>query len=174
MSCAVYPGTFDPFTRGHLDLVERALRLFPRVIVAIADNPQKVPLFTVEERMAIIRDATRHLTGVEVDAFHNLLVHYARERGARVVIRGLRAVSDFEFEFQMALMNRKLADSIETVFLMPHEAYSYLSSRLVKEVASLGGQVDELVPPMAARMLKERFGPPAPAKAPARDLGGRP
>ncbi len=164
MTCAVYPGTFDPFTRGHLDLVERALRLFPRVIVAIADNPQKAPLFTVEERMTIIRDATRHLTGVEIDAFHTLLVHYARERGALAVVRGLRAVSDFEFEFQMALMNRKLADTIETVFLMPHEAYSYLSSRLVKEVASLGGQVDDLVSPMAARMLKERFGgsPPSP------------
>jgi len=163
MSCAVYPGTFDPFTRGHLDLVERALRLFSRVIVAIADNPQKTPLFSVEERQAIIRDATGHLRGVEVDAFHALLVNYARDRGARAVIRGLRAVSDFEFEFQMALMNRKLADSIETVFLMPHEAYSYLSSRLVKEVASLGGQVDELVPPMAARKLKERFGPPLPS-----------
>ena len=163
MTCAVYPGTFDPFTRGHLDLVERALRLFPRVIVAIADNPQKTPLFTVAERTAIIREATRHLPGVEIDAFHTLLVHYARDRGALVVIRGLRAVSDFEFEFQMALMNRKLAESIETVFLMPHEAYSYLSSRLVKEVASLGGQVDELVPPMAARMLKERFGPPPPS-----------
>jgi len=148
MTCAVYPGTFDPFTRGHLDLVERALRLFPRVIVAIADNPQKAPLFSVEERKAIIRDSTRHLAGVEIDAFHTLLVHYARERGALVVIRGLRALSDFEFEFQMALMNRKLADSIETVFLMPHEAYSYLSSRLVKEVAALGGQVDDLVPPM--------------------------
>ncbi len=170
MSCAVYPGTFDPFTRGHLDLVERALRLFPRVIVAIADNPQKAPLFTVDERKAIIREATLHLTGVEIDAFHTLLVHYARERGALAVVRGLRAVSDFEFEFQMALMNRKLADSIETVFLMPHEAYSYLSSRLVKEVASLGGQVDELVPPLAARMLKERFGGAAPAPQP----GGRP
>ena len=157
MSCAVYPGTFDPFTRGHLDLVERALRLFPRVIVAIADNVQKAPLFTVEERKAIIRDATRHLSGVEVDAFHNLLVDYVHQRGARAVVRGLRAVSDFEYEFQMALMNRKLAEGIETVFLMPHEAYTYLSSRLVKEVASLGGQVDELLPPLAARMLKERF-----------------
>jgi len=166
MSCAVYPGTFDPFTRGHLDLVERALRLFPRVIVAVADNPQKGPLFTVGERKAIIEDATAHLSGVEIDAFHHLLVNYARERGARVVIRGLRAVSDFEYEFQMALMNRKLADTIETVFLMPHEAYTYLSSRLVKEVASLGGTVDELVPALAARMLKERFGPSPP--------GGRP
>lgn len=165
MSSAVYPGTFDPFTRGHLDLVERALRLFPRVIVAVADNPQKSPLFTVEERKAIIREATGHLAGVEVDAFHDLLVNYARSRGARAVVRGLRAVSDFEFEFQMALMNRKLADSIETVFLMPHEAYSYLSSRLVKEVASLGGHVDELVPPLAARLLKERFGAPAPPGA---------
>jgi pantetheine-phosphate adenylyltransferase len=169
MTCAVYPGTFDPFTRGHLDLVERALRLFPRVIVAIADNPQKSPLFTTEERKGIIREATGHLAGVEIDAFHTLLVHYARDRGARVVIRGLRAVSDFEFEFQMALMNRKLADRIETVFLMPHEAYSYLSSRLVKEVAALGGQVDDLVPPMAARLLKERFG----GSAPPTDPGGR-
>ena len=166
MSLAVYPGSFDPFTRGHLDLVERALRLFPRVIVAIADNPQKAPLFSTEERRAIIQDATRHLHGLEIDAFHGLLVHYARERGAKAVIRGLRAVSDFEAEFQMALMNRRLADSIETVFLMPHEAYTYLSSRLVKEVASLGGQVEELVPPLAARLLKERFGPPRP--------GGRP
>ena len=166
MSCAVYPGTFDPFTRGHLDLVERALRLFPRVIVAIADNPQKTPLFSTEERRAIIQDATRHLHGLEIDAFHGLLVNYARDRGAKAVIRGLRAVSDFEIEFQMALMNRKLADSIETVFLMPHEAYTYLSSRLVKEVASLGGQVDELVPPLAARLLKERFGPSS--------SGGRP
>jgi len=169
MTCAVYPGTFDPFTRGHLDLVERALRLFPRVIVAIADNPQKAPLFSVEERKAIIRDSTRHLAGVEIDAFHTLLVHYARDRGALVVIRGLRALSDFEFEFQMALMNRKLADSIETVFLMPHEAYSYLSSRLVKEVAALGGQVDDLVPPMAARLLKERFG----GSTPPTGAGGR-
>ncbi len=166
MSCAVYPGTFDPFTRGHLDLVERALRLFPRVIVAIADNPQKTPLFSIAERKAIIQDATGHLRGAEIDAFHGLLVHYAQDRGAKAVIRGLRAVSDFENEFQMALMNRRLADSIETVFLMPHEAYTYLSSRLVKEVASLGGQVEELVPPMAARLLKERFGPPRP--------GGRP
>jgi pantetheine-phosphate adenylyltransferase len=159
MICAVYPGSFDPFTRGHLDLVERALRLFPRVIVALADNVQKTPLFSAAERQAIIRDATRHLPGVEIDAFHTLLVGYAKGRGATVVIRGLRAISDFEFEFQMALMNRKLADTIETVFLMPHEAYTYISSRLVKEVASLGGAVDSLVPPLAARMLRERFDP---------------
>jgi len=153
---AVYPGTFDPFTNGHIDLVERALRLFPRVVVAVARNPQKVPLFTLEERLAIIREALGDIPGVEVDTFEALTVDYVRRKGAQVIIRGVRAVSDFEAEFAMALMNRKLSEHVETVFLMPNLSYTFLSSRLVKEVALLGGDVDDLVPPLASRLLKER------------------
>ena len=153
---AVYPGTFDPFTNGHLDILERALRIFPRIIMAVAANPGKSPMFTVEERMAIIKDAVKGLTGVSVVSFDCLLVDYVRNKGVQVVIRGIRAVSDFEYEFQMALMNRRLANGIETVFLMPHEAYSYLSSRLVKEISLLGGDVSGLVPPLAERLLKEK------------------
>ncbi len=153
---AVYPGTFDPFTNGHIDLVRRAMRIFPRLIVAVASNPQKNPLFTLEERLAIIREATADLTGLELDTFDMLTVEYVRTKGAQVIVRGIRAVSDFEFEFAMALMNRKLNDQVETVFLMPNEAYTYLSSRLVKEVALLGASVDCLVPPLAAKLLKER------------------
>jgi pantetheine-phosphate adenylyltransferase len=155
---AVYPGTFDPFTNGHIDLVRRAIRIFPRLIVAVASNPQKNPLFTLEERLAIIREGTADLTGLEIDTFDMLTVEYIRKKGAQVILRGIRAVSDFEFEFAMALMNRKLNDQVETVFLMPNEAYTYLSSRLVKEVALLGASVDCLVPPLAAKLLKERAG----------------
>lgn len=154
---AVYPGTFDPFTNGHLDILERASQIFPRMIVAVVANAEKSPLFPVEERMQIIRDATRGMKGVRVDAFDGLLVDYVSEQGASVVIRGLRAISDFEFEFQMALMNRRLADGIETVFLMPHESYTYLSSRLVKEVSLLGGTVKGLVSPMVERLLSEKY-----------------
>ncbi len=153
---AVYPGTFDPFTNGHIDLVQRALRIFPRLIVAVARNPHKAPLFTLEERQAIIREAVGSLAGVELDTFDALTVDYVRKKGAQVILRGVRAVSDFESEFAMALMNRKISGEVETVFLMPNQAYTYLSSRLVKEVALLGGDVDDLVPPMAARLLKER------------------
>lgn len=156
-SLALYPGTFDPFTNGHLDILQRAHRLFPRVLVAAAANPDKAPLFTLEERMAIARDATRDLPGVRVASFDTLLVEYARAQGAGVIIRGLRAVSDFEYEFQMALMNRRLAETVETVFLMPHESYTYLSSRLVKEIALLGGTVSGLVGPLAEKMLAEKF-----------------
>lgn len=152
---AVYPGTFDPFTNGHIDLVRRALRLFPRLIVAVACNPQKAPLFTLEERLAIIREAVESLSRVEVDTFDALTVDYVRKKGAQVILRGVRAVSDFESEFAMALMNRKISEEIETVFLMPNQAYTYLSSRLVKEVALLGGNVDDLVPPLASKLLKE-------------------
>jgi len=154
---AVYPGTFDPFTNGHRDILERALKIFPRMIVAVSGNPEKAPLFTLEERMEIIRDAVKDMQGVRVDAFHTLLVDYVKTQGAAVVIRGLRAISDFEYEFQMALMNRRIAEDIETVFLMPHEAYTYLSSRLVKEVALLGGTVKGLVSPVVERMLRERY-----------------
>jgi pantetheine-phosphate adenylyltransferase len=153
---AVYPGTFDPFTNGHIDLVRRALRIFPRLIVAAARNPQKTPLFTLEERLAIIREAVGSLAEVEVDTFDALTVDYVRKKRAQVILRGIRAVSDFEAEFAMALMNRKISGEVETVFLMPNQAYTYLSSRLVKEVALLGGNVDDLVPPLAARLLKER------------------
>ena len=154
---AVYPGTFDPFTNGHRDILERASKIFPRMIVAVSGNPEKAPLFTLEERMEIIRDAVRDMQGVQIDAFHTLLVDYVKTQGATVVIRGLRAISDFEYEFQMALMNRRIAEDIETVFLMPHEAYTYLSSRLVKEVALLGGTVKGLVSPVVERMLRERY-----------------
>ena len=153
---AVYPGTFDPFTNGHGDLLRRALRIFPRLILAVARNPQKSPMFTLEERLAIVRQATRDLPDLEIDTFDMLTVDYVRSKGAQVIVRGVRAVSDFEFEFAMALMNRKMSHQVETVFLMPNQAYTYLSSRLVKEVALLGGNVDDLVPPLAAKLLKER------------------
>lgn len=153
---AVYPGTFDPFTNGHIDLVQRALRIFPRLVVAAARNPHKSPLFAVEERLAIIQEAIGGLGGVEIDTFDDLTVDYVRKKGAQVILRGVRAVSDFEAEFAMALMNRKLSGDVETVFLMPNQAYTYLSSRLVKEVALLGGNVDDLVPPLAWKLLKER------------------
>ena len=152
----VYPGTFDPFTNGHIDLVRRALRIFPRLVVAVARNPHKRPLFTAEERLAIIREAIGGLEGIELDTFDDLTVDYVRKKGAQVILRGLRAVSDFEAEFAMALMNRKISEDVETVFLMPNQAYTYLSSRLVKEVALFGGNVDDLVPPLASRLLKER------------------
>lgn len=153
---AVYPGTFDPFTNGHIDLVRRALRIFPRLIVAVARNPQKSPLFTLEERLSIIQEAVGGLHGVEVDTFDALTVDYVRKKGAEVILRGIRAVSDFESEFAMALMNRKISEEVETVFLMPNQAFTYLSSRLVKEVALLGGNVEDLVPPLASKLLKER------------------
>jgi len=153
---AVYPGTFDPFTNGHIDLVRRALRLFPRLVVAVARNPHKNPLFSVPQRLGIIQEAIGGLPGIELDTFDDLTVEYVRKKGAHVILRGVRAVSDFEAEFAMALMNRKISEDIETVFLMPNLAYTYLSSRLVKEVALLGGNVDDLVPPLASKLLKER------------------
>lgn len=154
---AIYPGSFDPFTAGHLDILQRALRIFPRMIVAVAASPQKSPFFTTEERVEIIQDAVKGMEGVRVDSFNTLLVDYVVGHGCTVVIRGLRALSDFEYEFQMALMNRRLIQEVETVFLMPDEAYTYLSSRLVKEIALLGGSVKGLVSPLAERMLRERF-----------------
>lgn len=153
---AIYAGTFDPFTFGHLDIAKRAHRLFPRLVIAVTTNPEKSALFSLQERQQIIRDATRGMRGISVDSLDGLLVGYVRRKGADVVIRGIRALSDFEYEFQMALMNRKLSEEIETVFLMPHEKYSYLSSRLVKEIALLGGDVSAFVTPMAKKMLKER------------------
>lgn len=154
---AIYAGTFDPFTFGHIDIARRAHRLFPHLVISVSTNPDKSALFSLAERQRIIRDAVRTMRGVSVESFDGLLVDYMHRRRARVVIRGLRALSDFEYEFQMALMNRKLNEEIETVFLMPHEQYSYLSSRLVKEIALLGGDVSQFVRPMVSRMLKERI-----------------
>ena len=154
---AVYPGSFDPVTNGHLDVIERASRLYDEVIVTIAHNEAKSGLFSFEERVALLKEAVEHHPNVRVTQFDGLLVNYAREVQARVIIRGLRAVSDFEYEFQMALMNRKLVDDVETMFLMPKEEYSYVSSRLVKEIARLGGEIGAFVPDCIARALREKF-----------------
>lgn len=156
---AVYPGTFDPVTNGHLDLVERASRQFDRLIIAILRHDEKQPVFSLEERMALLREAAAPFPNVEVDAFHGLLVDYAQKVGAGTIVRGLRALSDFEYELQMAMMNRRLAPDVETVFLMPSEAYAYLSSRLVREVARLGGDLTGLVPAQVVAALKRRLGP---------------
>ncbi len=153
---AVYPGTFDPVTNGHLDLVERGRKRFDRLVMAILSNEEKTPMFTLEERIGFLRDATSQWPDVEVDTFDGLLVDYASRIGASVILRGLRAMSDFEYELQMAMMNRRLAPDVETVFLMPSESYSYLSSRLVREVARLGGRLDGLVPSSVARALAVR------------------
>ncbi len=154
---AVYPGSFDPLTNGHVDIILRGARLFDRIIVAILVNAEKAPLFSMEERVAITREVFRDQPNVEVDTFHGLLVDYVEERGAQVIVRGLRAVSDFEYEFQMALMNRRLKPRIETVFMMPAEQYSYISSRLIKEVFSLGGRVSGLVPAEVEARLREKI-----------------
>jgi pantetheine-phosphate adenylyltransferase len=159
-SLAVFPGSFDPITNGHLDIVDRGLAVFDRVRMAILMNPEKQPLFSVEERVAIIREAYRGNPRVEVDTFSGLLVDYAERVGASVIIRGIRAISDFEYEFQMALMNRRLNPQIETVFMMPAESYSYVSSRLVKEVFQLGGRVSDLVPPVVEKRLSDKYGAP--------------
>ncbi|RPJ56465.1 MAG: pantetheine-phosphate adenylyltransferase [Acidobacteria bacterium] len=154
---AIYPGSFDPVTNGHLDIIERGTGIFDRVIVAVLVNVAKDPLFTLEERLEMLRDATSRWQNVVIDTFNGLLVSYAAERQARVILRGIRAVTDFEYEFQMASMNRRMAPHIETVFMVPAEAYSYLSSSLVKEVASLGGSVTGLVPPLVERNLHVRI-----------------
>ena len=158
MTTAIYPGSFDPMTFGHIDIIERSARLFDNVIVAILINAQKAPLFSVDERIEIMREILKpRFQHVEVAVFHGLLVDYAKERKAQVIVRGIRAVTDYEYEFQMALMNRRLNPSIETVFMMPAEQYSYLSSRLVKEIAELGGSVAGLVPEIVEERLKQRF-----------------
>lgn len=153
----VYPGTFDPITLGHIDVLDRACNLFDHVIVAIAVNSAKTPLFTVDERKEMIEDATSGLNNIEVDAFEGLLAEYASLRNAAAILRGLRAVTDFEYELQMALMNRNLREKIATVFLMPHEKYVYLSSSIVREVASFGEDVSHLVPELVAKKLKKKF-----------------
>jgi pantetheine-phosphate adenylyltransferase len=151
---AVYPGSFDPLTNGHVDIISRGARLFDRIIVAILVNAEKSPLFTMDERVEITRSVFKTHSNVEVDTFDGLLVDYVERREAQVIVRGLRAVSDFEFEFQMALMNRRLRPKIETVFMMPAEQYTYISSRLIKEVFSLGGRVEGLVPDLVEQRLR--------------------
>jgi len=153
---AVYPGSFDPLTNGHVDIIERGARLFDRIIVAILVNAEKSPLFSMAERVDVARAVFRNHPNVEVDTFDGLLVDYVGRRQANVIVRGLRAVSDFEYEFQMALMNRELASTIETVFMMPAVKYSYISSRLIKEVFALGGKVHGLVPDMVEARLREK------------------
>jgi len=153
MTLAIYPGSFDPVTHGHIDVMERALRVFGRLIVAVAIDSEKHPLFSVNERLEMLRTIAAGMKGVEVDSFSGLLVDYAKKRGARIIIRGLRALSDFEYEFQMALTNRKICSDIETVFLMPSEQYAYLSSRMIKEIAALGGNVNAFVPEVVAAMF---------------------
>ncbi len=154
---AIYPGTFDPITFGHVDVVERAAQLFPHVIILVARNTTKLPLFSGEERIAMIREIFRGRKGIEVEGFDGLLVDYARRRHASVLIRGLRAVSDFEYEFQMALTNRKLSSNLETIFLVPREQYTYLNSSIVREIARLGGNISYFVPANVRRRLKHRF-----------------
>ncbi|MBI1808022.1 MAG: pantetheine-phosphate adenylyltransferase [Ignavibacteria bacterium] len=157
MKIALYPGTFDPITYGHIDVIERAREIFDKVIVTVAHNTSKQPMFTDEERVKMIREVVRKFNNVEVKCFGGLLVTFARKNHATAIVRGLRAVSDFEYEFQMALTNRKLADTITTVFLMPHEKYTYLNSSIVREIATFGGDISEFVPPSVRRHLMKKF-----------------
>ena len=156
-SRAMYPGTFDPFTNGHNDLVRRACRIFDHVVVAIAANPGKAPLFTLEQRMALARQVLADVPNVEVAGYSGLTVNFAREHGLNAIVRGLRAVSDFEFEFQLATMNRHLSSEVETVFLTPTEQFNFISSTLIREIASLGGDIREFVHPLVAEAIGQRF-----------------
>jgi pantetheine-phosphate adenylyltransferase len=155
---AMYPGTFDPITLGHEDLVRRASRLFDKVVVAIAANPGKEPMFSLEERVALAKTVLKDFEGVEVTGYDGLTVNFAKENGLRVIVRGLRAISDFEYEFQLANMNRHLTDEVETAFLTPTETYTYISSSLVREIASLGGDISEFVSPAIRQALLDRCG----------------
>jgi len=166
---AIFPGSFDPLTNGHVDIIERGCVIFDRVIVAVLINADKAPLFTVDERVRMIREVFRDRANVEVDTFDGLLVEYGRRKQAHALIRGLRAVSDFEYEFQMALMNRRLNHDLETVFLMPAEQYTYTSSRLIKEVFRLGGAVGGLVPPVVEEQLRVKQASVAGRRAGARN-----
>lgn len=158
MRTAIYPGSFDPLTNGHLDLIQRATKLFDHVVVAVARSDAKNPLFTLSERVALVEEAVRKMPNVSLDSFDGLLVDYVEKRGGQAVIRGLRAVSDFEFEFQLALMNRKLNERVETIFMMPKETYTFLSSRIIKEVARLGGDIGGFVPSHVSSALARKFG----------------
>jgi len=155
-SIAIYPGSFDPVTNGHLDLIERGEKMFDLLIVSVLRNAEKQPLFSVQERVEMLREVTKQWSAVEVDVFDGLLVDYARKRGAGVILRGIRAVSDYEYELQMALMNRKLEPRLETVFMLPGLSYSYLSSKLVREIARLGASLSGLVPPIVEERLRAK------------------
>lgn len=157
MKLGIYPGTFDPITNGHLDLIERGLRIFDEIIIAVAPSPKKQPLFDISKRLQLITESVKDCQNVKVEAFSGLLVEYVKDKGGIAIIRGLRAVSDFEHELQMALMNRRLNMNIETVFMMPSEEFSFLTSTIVKEVASFGGSVKGLVPEVVDAALKEKF-----------------
>jgi pantetheine-phosphate adenylyltransferase len=161
MRRAIYPGSFDPVTNGHLDIIERGCKLFDEIIISILVNPEKRPFFTIEERQEMLTDVLKNIAQgrctVRVDSFQGLLVNYAVAQQANVIVRGIRAISDYEYEFQMALMNRRLQPGLETVFMMPAETYSYVSSRLVKEVFQLGGTVEGLVPPLVEKRMKEKM-----------------
>ncbi len=157
MKTAIYPGSFDPITNGHIDVVGRAAEIFDRVVVTVARNSATQPLFTIEERVAMAKRVLKSYRNVRVDTFEGLVIEYARRTGATAIVRGLRAVSDFEFEFQIALMNRKLDGGVKTVFLMPHEKYTYLNSSVVKEIASYGGDIAEFVPGIVAKELARKF-----------------
>jgi pantetheine-phosphate adenylyltransferase len=157
MRTVIYPGSFDPLTNGHLDVIQRAAKLFDHVIVALARNDSKVPLFDLDERLALVKEAVVPIANVSVDTFEGLLVNYVEKQSGQAVIRGLRAVSDFEFEFQLALMNRKLNERVETIFMMPKDTYTFLSSRIVKEIARLGGDVSAFVPPQVRSALAKKL-----------------
>lgn len=157
MRIAICPGTFDPVTNGHLDIIERSLRIFDKVIIAVASNPKKLPLFSVEERLRLIRESVKGYENIELESFDGLLVDYVKGKGGSAIVRGLRAVSDFEYELQMALMNRRLDTKIETVFMMPSEEFTFLTSTVVREVSSFGGSVKGLVTDIVERALKEKF-----------------
>jgi pantetheine-phosphate adenylyltransferase len=157
MRVAVYPGSFDPITRGHLDIIKRSSKIFDRVIVSILSNSNKSPLFTIEERIFLIKEVTKDLNNIEIDNFSGLLVDYLDSKKCKIIIKGLRAMTDFEYEFQMALMNQKLNSEIETLFMMTNEKYSYLSSTLVKEIASLGGPLSDLIPDEIIPHVKKKF-----------------
>ncbi len=157
-SVAVYPGTFDPITNGHLSVVNRALKIFDKLIIAILTNPQKTPLFTLDERKYMIKESLKGKSNIEIDDFGGLLVDYVVKKKSNVILRGLRALSDFEYEFQMALMNRKLNREVQSIFLMTDYKWFYTSSTIIKEAASLGGEISGLVPPIACRKLKEKYG----------------
>ncbi len=157
MRTAIYPGSFDPLTNGHLDVIERAVKLFDHVVVAVAKNESKQPLFSLEERLDLVRGAIKNIPTAEADTFDSLLVNYVNRRNAQAIVRGLRAISDFEFEFQLALMNRKLNEKIETIFMMPKDTYTFLSSRIIKEIARLGGDISSFVPPHVRAALIEKL-----------------
>ena len=157
MRTAIYPGSFDPLTNGHLDVIERAVKLFDRVVVAVAKNESKQPLFSLDERLLLVRESIKKIPNAEADSFDSLLVEYAHKHNAQAIVRGLRAVSDFEFEFQLALMNRKLNERVETIFMMPKDTYTFLSSRIIKEIARLGGDVTAFVPPHVRTSLIEKL-----------------